>query len=197
MVDLMLILTSAEAEIMEEQRKTQQEKRRAEEKGAEAQEKLRIVRVAKREASFSVGGKAVAVGEDSKALVVPRQIVDPTDPDYKFLWPAWEPGSDDPIYDPRVVAGHKTNRERGYAAARVYGTSIREKSLAQAIFETGETSAKDASSARGSLGSLVKYGGEWTRLRGWLYYVDDLEPNEEMIRRLADEASEAATKRTQ
>ena len=93
----------------------------------------------------------------------------------------------EPVYDVRAVAGLGTIRERAYAAASVYGRRLREVSLAQAIFETGETAAPDAKSARWSLGSLVRYGDEWVRCRGWLVYKGTLTPNKEMIREMYEE----------
>lgn len=104
-----------------------------------------------------------------------------------FMVPETDDATGEPIYDVRVVRGLGTMREKAYAAAAVYGRRLREVSLAQAIFETGETSAPDAKSARWSLGSLVRYGEEWVRDRGWLLYRSTLTRNEELIREMYEE----------
>lgn len=101
-----------------------------------------------------------------------------------FLIPEIDQATSEVIYDARVVAGFGTIREKAYAAASVYGRRLREVSLAKAIFETGETSAPDAKSARWSLGSLARYGDEWIRDKGWLVYQKTLAPNEELIREM-------------
>ena len=104
-----------------------------------------------------------------------------------FLVPDEEGSPLEPVYDVRVVSGFRTFREKAYAAARVYGRRLREVSLAKAIFETGETAAPDAKSARWSLGSLTRYGDEWIRDRGWLIYRGELTPNLELIREMYEE----------
>ena len=96
----------------------------------------------------------------------------------------------DPIYDVSVVAGLRTSRERATAAARVYGRRLRELSLAEAIFATGETNASSPESIRGSLGGLVKYGGDWKRERGWLVYIgEELEADWATLNRLGRETT--------
>ena len=97
----------------------------------------------------------------------------------------------EPVYDSRAITGKKTNRQRAFAAARVYGPTLREVSLADAIFRTGETRASSAESVRSSLGGLVRYGNGWERDRGTLTYVgDDLTPNKELILQLVRERNE-------
>ena len=97
----------------------------------------------------------------------------------------------EPVYDSRAVAGKRNNRQRAFAAARVYGPKLREASLADAIFSTGETRARSAQSVRSSLGVLVRYGKGWERDRGTLtYVVNDLTPNKEFILVLLKERDE-------
>lgn len=191
MVDLIAPLVKLEAEILELQRQAKEEKREAAEKERQLVEQLRVVREAKGAAQALVGGVGIPGGQEAVVRSLPTQIVDPSDEDYGFLWPALDPKTGDPLYDVRVVAGYNTNRERAYAAARVYGRQLREKSLADAIFKTGETSAPDGASARSSLGSLVRYGNEWMRLNGWLYCLGELTCNAEMVRLLTEESSES------
>ena len=105
-----------------------------------------------------------------------------------YLVPEYDQNTHEPVYDPRVVAGKRTYRERAFAAARVYGMELREAALATAIFETGDTKAAGAPTVRSSLGSLVRYGHEWVRIKGSLYYLgDSLTPYEEMVRLLYTE----------
>ena len=104
----------------------------------------------------------------------------------KFLPPELD-GHGEPEYDQRVVSKKRTYRQRALSAARVYGPEIREKSLADAIFRTGETGASSPAAARASLSGLTKYGEEWTRKAGWLIYTGDLEPDRAMIRLLVNE----------
>ncbi len=104
-----------------------------------------------------------------------------------FMVPDTDDAIREPIYDVRVVRGFGTIRERAYAAATVYGRRLREVALAKTIFETGETSAPDAKSARWSLGSLTRYGDEWIRDKGWLVYQGQLTPNVELIREMYEE----------
>ena len=104
-----------------------------------------------------------------------------------FLVPETDQATGEVIYAVRVVEGFGTIREKAYAAARVYGRRLREVSLAKAIFETGETAAPDAKSARWSLGSLVRYGDEWVRRNGYLVYRGTLTPNWEIIREMYEE----------
>lgn len=104
-----------------------------------------------------------------------------------FLVPETDQDTGEVIYAVRVVEGYGTIREKALAAASVYGSRLREISLAKAIFETGETSAPDEKSARWSLGSLARYGNEWVREKGWLVYQKTLAPNEELIREMYEE----------
>ena len=97
----------------------------------------------------------------------------------------------EPVYDKRAVAEKRTNRQRALGAAMTYGPNLREVSLADAIFRTGETSASSAKSIRSSLGGLVRYGTGWKREGGTLTYVgDDLRPNRELIIQLVRERNE-------
>lgn len=105
----------------------------------------------------------------------------------KFLPPELDENGE-PHYDQRVVSKKRTYRLRTLAAARVYGPEIREKSLADAIFRTGETGASSPAAARASLSGLTRYGEEWTRRDGWLVYQGEvLEPDLAMIRLLVNE----------
>ena len=108
-------------------------------------------------------------------------------PNFQYFTPDRDGDSNEPIYSVSVVSGKRNSRERALAAARVYGPDLREMSLADAIFRTGETRAADAVSVRGSLGGLVKYGTDWRRERGTLIYQGDgLQPDWETIRRLTE-----------
>ena len=109
-------------------------------------------------------------------------------PDFWRRIPDVDEETGDLSYDVRVVSGKGNTRERARAAARVYGYRLKESSLAQAIFRTGETRAASPESIRGSLGGLVRYGGDWRRDRGWLVYCgDELEPDWDTLRELACE----------
>ena len=189
-IDVVTELTGIETKLMELHRKAQEEKRQMEDNLWLIGEQLLVVREAKAKAAAVAGAVGIPSAEVLFVPSLPREIVDPSDHDYGFLRPAVDPGSGDPIYDPRAVSGYNTMRERARAAACVYGRNLREGALARAIFDTGETSANDSAGARSSLGTLVRYGEEWTRLRGWLYYVGTLERNEAMIRELAQETPE-------
>ena len=191
MVDLISSFVKLETEILELKRQAKDKKREAAEKERQLAEQLRVVREAKAAAQELHGGGGYPGGEGTVVRSSPTEITDPSDEDYGFLWAALDAETGEPIYDVRVVSGYNTHRERARAAAQVYGRELREKSLAEAIFATGETSAPDGASARSSLGSVVRYGHEWTRLNGWLHYLGDLTCNEEMVRLLTEERSES------
>ena len=181
MVDLISSFTKMETEILELRRQETEKKRAAGEMEGQYTEQLRILRKARAEAQALHGGGGIPGREGTVGRSFPTEIVDPSDEDYRFLWAASD----------RVVSGYKTTRERAHAAAQVYGHQLREKSLADAIFATGETGASDGASARSSLGSVVRYGNEWSRLSGWLYFLGDLTRNEKVIRLLTSEGSES------
>ena len=191
MVDLISSFVKLETEILELKRQAKDEKREAAEKERQLAEQLRVVREAKAAAQELHGGGGNPGGKGAAGRSSPTVVGDPADEGFGFLWAASDPETGEPIYDVRVVSGYNTNRERARAAAQVYGQQLRERSLADAIFATGETSASDGASARSSLGSVVRYGHEWTRLNGWLYYLGDLTCNEEMVRLLTEERSES------
>lgn len=191
MADLISLLQTIETELLERQRQAKEQKREAAAEERRLAEQLGIVRAAK-EGAQNLGGSGVAPDEQESARrSVPTVITDPSDEDYGFVWPALNPQTREPIYDPRVVTGYNSHRERAYGAARVYGRQLREGSLADAIFEAGETGAVSASSARSSLGSVVRYGHDWTRLNGWLYYSGDLECDVHMVCLLVGESAES------
>ena len=106
-----------------------------------------------------------------------------------YLTPDHDEETGVPIYQPCVVSGQPTNRLRAFAAARVYGKTLRIKSLADSIYRTGETRATNSASVKSSLSGLIRYGRDWQRKDGgWLEYVGEgLSPNREMIIRLAGE----------
>ena len=153
-------------------------------------------------------GAAMGIGDD-EAEETPAALSGSEFEDSAVAAPAYKPGTTiagirgrdfwrripdvdeetgDPIYDMRVVSGKGNSRERARAAARVYGYRLKESSLADAIFRTGETRAADPASIRGSLGGLVRYGGDWRRDRGFLVYCgDELEPDWDTLRELACE----------
>lgn len=108
-----------------------------------------------------------------------------------FLPPAKD-ANGEPIYSKEIVAGKGSHRERAVAVAMVHGPEVRESSLSKAIYETGDTGAADPGSVRASLGSLVRYGSDWRRERGWLVYTGPrLVPDKETILRLVEERAEA------
>ena len=191
MVDLISSIIKLETEILENRRQETEKRRAAGEMEGRYDGELRILRKARAEAEALHGGGGISGREGTVGRSFPTEIVDPSDEDYGFLWATSDPESGEPMYDVRVVSGYKTTRERAHAAAQVYGHHLREKSLADAIFATGETSASDGASARSSLGSVVRYRNEWSRLSGWLYFLGDLTRNAEMVRLLTEEGSES------
>ena len=105
-----------------------------------------------------------------------------------FIEPDHDDVTGEPVYDVHVVRGKKNNRQRVMAAARVYGPKLREVSLANVIYETGETKAGSPASVRSSLGGLVRYGGDWERENGWLHFMgEELSQNRDMMRMLINE----------
>lgn len=192
MVDLTSSLETLETELLELKRQAKEEKRRAAETERQLGEQLRVVRTAKEEARRLVPSSDTPGGSGTAHRAVPTRIIDPSDEDFGYLWAAQDPENGEPVYDVRVVSGYNSHRERAHAAARVYGHQLRERSLAEAIFATGETAAVDASSARSSLGSIVRYGNEWTRLNGWLYYQGDLICDVDMVCLILGETAEGA-----
>ena len=190
MVDLTSSLATLETELLELKREAKEEKRQAAEKERQLGEQLRIIRTAREAARGLVPSSDTPVGSGAALRTTPTRITDPSDEDDGFVWAAQDQQTGEPIYDVRVVSGYDSNRDRARAAARVYGHQLREGSLAAAIFETGETSAVDVSSARSSLGSIVRYGHEWTRLNGWLYYQGDLRCDVDMVRSILGETAQ-------
>ena len=137
--------------------------------------------------SPEVGG-AEGVGVDGLVVKPGETITEIWGPNYRFFEPDEK---DKPDYDVRVAAGKRSNRDRAMAVARVYGRRLRESSLADVIWRTGDTAAVDAASIRGALGGLVRYGADWTRERGWLVYRGaSLEPDEPWILQLTEERDE-------
>ncbi len=135
------------------------------------------------------GGKLGGAAVDEPAYEPGAIIREMRGPDFWRRNPAVD-RMGDPIYDVSVVSGLPNSRERALAAARVYGYRLRELSLAEAIFRTGETNASSPQSIRGSLGGLVKYGGDWKRERGWLVYCgDELEADWDTLERLGRETT--------
>ena len=190
MVDVVASLSQIEMELLELQRLAREMKYAAAEEERQLGEQLRVIRGAKEESQSVSKRVGVSGGNGRSGRSSPREIIDPSDEHFGYLLPAEDPETEDPIYDLRVVSGYKTNRERANAAAMVYGRSLREKSLAEAVYATGETEAADAPAARSSLGSLVRYGTDWKRSEGWLYFQGDLSCNAEMVRLLSGEGVE-------
>ena len=103
-----------------------------------------------------------------------------------------DPVSGEPIYDPRVVKGYRTNRQRMVALNRVYGPKIRGRSAGRAIFESGETRAASVESAAANLNVLAKHRtGEFVRDSGTYTYRGELEPDLEMIALVTGESGSA------
>lgn len=139
--------------------------------------------------STTLAGNEVDSPAVDQSAYVPGTIISQMlGPYFWALQPDRDEETGDPFYDVRVVSGKRNSRERALAAARVYGGSLREQSLAEAIFRTGETQAADPASVRGSLGGLVKYGSDWRREHGQLIYQGDgLKPDRDTILLLARE----------
>lgn len=146
-------------------------------------------------------------GADSMSSVADAAVVDPSSEqrsgrrrhqrrwsrDVELWLPRYfDPDLDDvtgePVYPQCLVVGKKTNRQRALSVARVCGPELRENSLARVIYESGETKASSPASVRSSLGGLVRYGGDWERENGTLYYVGEgLNRNVDLIRQLTNE----------
>ena len=195
------------AELLEMDRREEEEQREAAERGRRAAERrtriavlLKIARQIETDLGISdyetdgtmlsPGGGGVDIPGDARPVVkrgdTIRQILGA---DFEYLEPDGEP--DRPRYEVSVVSGKRNTRERAFAAAQVYGERLKEMSLAHAIFLTGETNAADAASVRGSLAGLVKHGEDWRRERGWLIYRGPgLKPDWETILRLVGERDE-------
>lgn len=195
-----------ERQSKELQQQEKQREQQAREQKRAALEDLWVIREAKAEvAALGGGGGEVAVSpegvvdaavaEVERAPDAEREVGTGHDgppwvfnrPFFRFLRPRKDPQTGEPLYDFKAVSG-SSYRERAFHAARVYGPELRESSLAEAIYATGETNANDPTSVRTSLGSLVRYGDQWTREKGWLVYRgDDLVPNTDLIKALAEE----------
>ena len=133
-------------------------------------------------------GEAEGVRFDRSVVKPGETITEIWGPNFQFFEPD---DKDNPDYDVRVAAGQRTNRERAMAVARVYGKHLKESSLADVILRTGDAAAVDVAAIRGSLGGLVRYGGEWKRERGWLVYRGaSLEPDKPWILQLTEERNE-------
>lgn len=101
---------------------------------------------------------------------------------HMFVVPKVDLENGEPIYDPRVVKGYRTHRQRVRALTRVYGPVIRGRSAGRAIFEAGETNAASVASAVANLNVLAKHRtGEFTRDGGSYTYHGELEPDLDMI----------------
>ena len=99
-----------------------------------------------------------------------------------FAVPKVDPVTGEPVYDPRVVRGYKTHRQRARALARVYGPVLRGSAAGRAIFEAGETNASTIASAVANLNVLAKHKvGEFTRESGIYTYHGDVDPDLDMI----------------
>ena len=129
------------------------------------------------------------VGSEEQLAVSNDDEGIPDDHRGSFMVPESHPETGEPIYDPRVVAGKRTVRQRAYAAARVYGPKLRPMALAVAIFATGETRAANAVNIRSALRGLIRYRtGSWEVQDRWFHYLGDLTPDVEMIDLLSEEA---------
>ena len=190
MVDVTSSLATIETQLLEQKRQAKEEKREAAERERSLDDQLQIIRAALEKARGLVATSDAPGGSGAARRAMPTRITDPSDEDYGFLWAARDPENGEPMYDVRVVSGHNSHRERAHAAARVYGRQLRERSLADAIFASGDTGAVDASSARSSLGSIVRYGSEWIRQNGWLYYQGDLTCDVDMVCLLLGETAD-------
>ena len=183
----------------ENQRDAEERLRRATADRRSAMEDLEHLRLLKAALGMADDGadwtSTILAGNDIESPAVaqpdyvPGTIIGQTlGPYFWALQPDRDEETGDPVYDVRVVSGKRNSRERALAAARVYGGSLREQSLADAIFLTGETRAAGPASIRGSLGGLVRHGSDWRREHGQLIYQGDgLRPDRDTILLLARE----------
>lgn len=198
MDEISKLLAELEAALLERRRKAEADKSRAAEDVRRATRQLEIVSELKALSGGAVtlpeGGEVDVAGDERPAYdrrgvlerLLGQGVVSPP-----FAPIDRDDETGEPVYDSRVVAGKRNNRQRVFAAARVYGPELREASLADAIFSTGETRARSAQSVRSSLGVLIRYGKGWERDRGTLTYVgNDLTPNKEFILVLLKERDE-------
>ena len=203
LADLSALEATAEAELRrwsEEEQQAKEKQREAGESKRRAADQLRLIRRAMARYTALVGGSSemaslpeagavvspsgerpIGMGHEKPPWVLDR-VFD------RFLAPEKDAETGEPVYDVRVVSGEGNYRARALSAAQVYGPEIREIALARAIYHTGETNATDVTSARSSLGALVRYGDDWVRKDGWLVYRGgELEPDKEMITMLVNE----------
>ncbi len=115
----------------------------------------------------------------------------------RFLAPELNDQTGEPEYDERLLDGCRTHRERAFAVARVHGPEIKERALADVIFRSGQTTAANVKAVRSSLSGLARYGQKWTRTKGWLCYLGDLEPERDQILMLVRERAERRHLETQ
>ena len=191
-------LAELEKMVLQEQRQGVEEKRRAAEKVRWSTRLLEIITEFK---ALAGGAIDLPEGEAAECASEERPAYDRRGVLERLLGPGVisppfapfdrDEETGEPVLDTRAVAGKRTNRQRAFGAAMTYGPILREVSLADAIFRTGETRASSAASIRSSLGGLVRYGKGWKRDRGTLTYVgDDLTPNRELILQLVRERNE-------
>ena len=182
MIDWNLLFDKVEVILLEEQRLST--------------ERLVVWRSAKAEfeaLGTGEGGTLVTLVEGLVGVSGDAAWGDHPESGWGFVDPEFDEQTHEPIYDWRVVAGKDTNRERALAAARVYGRELREVSLANAILATGEVRANSVAAVRSALGTLVRYGNDWMRAKGSLYYLgEELTPDEEMVRALRDGVAEGS-----
>ena len=198
MDEISKLLAELEAALLERRRKAEADESRAADVVRRATRQLEIVSELKALSGGAVtlpeGGEVDVAGDERPAYDrrgVLERLLGPGVVSPPFAPIDRDDETGEPVYDSRVVAGKRNNRQRVFAAARVYGPELREASLADAIFSTGETRARSAQSVRSSLGVLIRYGKGWERDRGTLTYVgNDLTPNKEFILVLLKERDE-------
>ena len=198
MDEISKLLAELEAALLERRRKAEADESRAAEDVRWTTRQLEIVSELKALSGGAVtlpeGGEVDVAGDERPAYDrrgVLERLLGPGVVSPPFAPIDRDDETGEPVYDSRVVAGKRNNRQRVFAAARVYGPELREASLADAIFSTGETRARSAQSVRSSLGVLIRYGKGWERDRGTLTYVgNDLTPNKEFILVLLKERDE-------
>jgi hypothetical protein len=195
MFDLWSVFDAVEEMLLKEKKSTKEQDRLLKRKDLLLTEQLLLVRRAKEEAQELAEAAVLAGDVESAGAEKPVEVGTDghgwwyQEVNSNYLPTELDEVTKEPMYDVRVVAGKKNNRQRALAAAKVYGPKLREVSLAKAIVATGETGATSAASVRSSLGGLVRYGDEWTRERGSLIYLGGrrLPPDKEMILLLAEE----------
>ena len=195
----MALLAALKAAFMEREREASETESRAAKDRRFYGEQLAVIRQLELAMGYGesggaqgapAGGAGEIAGTGDPAAEQLKRLREEYGQHFPFLAPELD-ANGQPVIEKSVVTGFKTNRERAFAAARVYSERLRESALADAIFRTGETRATSPEAVRGSLGGLVRYGKGWVRERGDLVYRGELKPDRETILKLVAERKSA------